>query len=165
MSHAPDTSPTPAEPAAAPEVVTLVRIPAIVTVVVGVLATIAGTIMAGGKGLLGGVLGTIVVVGFFTAGQLIVGRVLRTNPALGLNVALLVYIVQIGVLLVLLLVLKNATFFAPKIFAFTVMACVLAWVLGSIAAFVRNRQPTIVPGSAPPGFPLDAQTDDDAAAS
>ena len=86
--------------------------------------------MAGGKGLLGGLLGTVVVVGFFAAGRLIVGRVLRTNPALGLNVALLVYIVQIGVLLVLLLVLKDASFFAPKVFAFTVMACVLAWCWG-----------------------------------
>ncbi|MFI0433375.1 MAG: hypothetical protein ACH36H_09550 [Candidatus Nanopelagicales bacterium] len=157
MSTAPDTPPI--EPVAAPEVVTLVRIPALVTLVVGVIATIAGTVLAGGKGLLGGILGTVVVVGFFAAGQLIVGRVLRTNPALGLNVALLVYIVQIGVLLVLLLVLKNASFFAPKVFAFTVMACVLAWVLGSVFAFARHRQPTIVPGSAPPGFPIDADAD------
>lgn len=152
------TAPTPpsTDPAAAPEVVTLVRIPALVTIVVGIISTIVGTVMAGGKGLLGGLLGTVVVVGFFAAGQLIVGRVLRTNPALGLNVALLVYIVQIGVLLVLLLVLKDASFFAPKVFAFTVMACVLAWVLGSVVAFARNRQPTIVPGSAPPGIPLES---------
>lgn len=152
------------DPAAAPEVVTLVRIPALVTIVVGVVSTIVGTVMAGGKGLLGGLLGTVVVVGFFAAGQLIVGRVLRTNPALGLNVALLVYIVQIGVLLVLLLVLKDASFFATKVFAFTVMACVLAWVLGSVVAFARNRQPTIVPGSAPPGYPLDPPGGDGAGA-
>ena len=138
------------DPAAAPEVVTLVRIPALVTIVVGVVSTIVGTVMAGGKGLLGGLLGTVVVVGFFAAGQLIVGRVLRTNPALGLNVALLVYIVQIGVLFLLLLVLKDATFFAPKIFAITIVACALTWILAAVVGFSRSRTLYVEPGSGPP---------------
>ena len=36
-------------------------------------------------------------------------------------------------------------------FAFTVMVCVLTWVVGAIVGFTRQRQLTVVPGSGPPG--------------
>ncbi|MEI2697045.1 MAG: hypothetical protein V9E94_01425, partial [Microthrixaceae bacterium] len=65
----------------------------------------SGECSKGGKGVLAGVMGTIVVVAFFAGGHIIVGRVLRNNPAVALNAALLVYVVQIGLLFVLLALL------------------------------------------------------------
>lgn len=132
------------------ERVALVRTPSALCLGVGIVATVIGGFVAGGKGVLAGALGTLVVIAFFAGGQIVVGRVLRTNPALGLNVALLVYVVQIGVLFLLLLVLKDATFFAPKIFAVTIVACALTWILAAVVGFSRSRTLYVEPGSGPP---------------
>lgn len=136
----------------------LVRSPTIITIVVGVIATVVGGVLAGGKGVLAGALATIVVVGFFAGGQIIVGRVLRTNPAIALNTALLVYVVQIGVLFALLALLKDATFFAPKVFAFTVLVCALTWILVAVIGFARNKPLYVEPGTGPGAAPT-AQAD------
>lgn len=159
-SEGPD-SPDPVADAAASDGVALIRTPAVLCLIVGIICTVIGGVLDGGKGVLGGVLGTIVVIGFFAGGQIIVGRVLRSNPALGLNVALLVYVAQIGILFLLLLLLRNASFFAPKVFAFTVMVCVLTWVVGAIVGFTRQRQLTVVPGSGPPGGPSAGRNEPD----
>lgn len=134
----------------ASDVALLVRTPTVITIIVGIVATVIGGLADGGKGVLAGALGTIVVVLFFAGGQLVVGRVLRTNPALAMNAALLVYVVQIGVLFALLALLRNATFFAPKVFAFTVLACALTWILGAVIGFSRSRPLYVEPGSGPP---------------
>ncbi|MCB0916642.1 MAG: hypothetical protein H6525_12065 [Actinobacteria bacterium] len=134
----------------ASDVALLVRTPTVITIIVGIVATVIGGLAEGGKGVLAGALGTIVVVLFFAGGQLVVGRVLRTNPALAMNAALLVYVVQIGVLFALLALLRNATFFAPKVFAFTVLACALTWILGAVIGFSRSRPLYVEPGSGPP---------------
>lgn len=104
-----------------------------VTIAVGLVCTTVGTIMFGSKGLLAGVLGTVIAVGFFAVGQYVVARVLRNSPETAFMTALAVYMGQILVLFVLLLVLKDATFFAPKVFAATIVACALAWILSSAA--------------------------------
>ncbi len=153
------TTPTPPSddprvpPAAASrssDVALLVRTPTVITVIVGIIATIVGGVTEGGKGVLAGAMGTLVVVLFFAGGQLVVGRVLRTNPALAMNAALLVYVVQIGVLFGLLALLRNATFFAPRVFAFTVLLCALTWILGAVIGFSRSKPLYVEPGSGPP---------------
>jgi ATP synthase protein I len=131
------------------ERVALVRTPSALCLGVGIVATVIGGFVAGGKGVLAGALGTLVVIAFFAGGPG-GGMLLRTNPALGLNVALLVYVVQIGVLFLLLLVLKDATFFAPKIFAVTIVACALTWILAAVVGFSRSRTLYVEPGSGPP---------------
>ncbi|MEZ5119493.1 MAG: hypothetical protein R2686_06250 [Candidatus Nanopelagicales bacterium] len=50
-------------------------------------------------------------------------KVLASNPALGLNVALRVYMGQIGGSFILLAALRDATFFDPQVFAGTIVAC------------------------------------------
>lgn len=132
-----------------PEVIMLVRTPLFVAGTAGAIMCVVGGVLAGGKGVLAAVLGTAVVLGFFAGGQLIVGRVLRSNPALALNTALLVYVLQIGVLFVLLLLLRHATFFAPKVFAFTVLVCALAWIGAAVVGFARDKPLYVVPGSGP----------------
>ena len=67
------------------------------------------------------------MLAFFALGQMAVQKVLATNPALGLNVALGVYMGQIVVLFILLAALRNATFFDPRVFAGTIVACALVW--------------------------------------
>lgn len=134
---------------AEPEKIALIRTPAVLTAIVGVIAIVVAFFLRGAGGALGALAGLMVVLAFFAGGQYVVGRVLRTNPALGLNVALLVYVVQIGVLFVLMLLLRNATFFDTKVFAFTIMVCVLVWITGAIIGFSRTKTLTVEPGSGP----------------
>jgi len=49
------------------------------------------------------------------------------------------YLVKIGVLLVLLLVLQDATFFAPKVFAAVIVSCTLAWTFVEVWVFSRTK--------------------------
>ncbi len=117
----------------------LIAIQLVVTGVVGVAATVVCVLVAGLAGLFGGLLGTVVVLGFFGLGQLVVARTLRTNPAVALNVAMLVYLVQIVVLFVLLLLLKHVTVLAPKAFAATIFAGVIAWTASALTTMSRTR--------------------------
>lgn len=108
------------------------------TLVAGTVGTVWGVVVAGAPGLIAGVMATAVVLVFFGLGQVIVQRVLANNPALGLNVALGVYLGQVVVLFVLLLLLKDASFFDPKVFAGTIVACALVWT-GLIVAALSKR--------------------------
>jgi ATP synthase protein I len=110
-----------------------------VTLIVGLVCTIVGTIVAGGQGLLAGFLGTLIAVGFFATGQYVVGRVLQNSPETAFMTALAVYVGQILVLFVILLVLKDATFFAPKVFAATIIACTLAWIFSAASVTWRRK--------------------------
>jgi len=100
----------------------VLRRASILTAGVGVICTVIGALMFGSKGLLAGILGTVIAVAFFATGQYIVGKVLRTSPETAMMTALVVYLGQI------LLLLQDATFFAPKVFASTIIACTLAWI-------------------------------------
>ena len=77
--------------------------------------------------MIAGALGTLIVLVFFSVGQLVLGAVLKNNPQNAMMVAMALYLGKIGALLVLLLVLQDATFFAPKVFAGVIVACTLAW--------------------------------------
>jgi ATP synthase protein I len=103
------------------------RRPVTGTLIAGVLGTAIGTVVAGTPGLIAGAMATIVVLLFFGLGQLAVQKVLANNPALGLNAALGVYLGQVLVLFLILLVLRDATFFDPKVFAAVVAVCAVVW--------------------------------------
>ena len=93
-----------------------------VTVVVGVIASVIGLLVGGGKGLLGAVIATAIVVVFFSIGQFTLGAVLRNNPQMALTVALMIYLVKVGVLLVLIIIFAGTTLFDTKVFAATIVA-------------------------------------------
>jgi ATP synthase protein I len=117
----------------------ILRRATLVTLAVGVVCTVVGTVVAGPKGLIAGVLGTVIAVTFFAAGQYIVGRVLKNSPETAFMTALVVYMGQILILFVLLLLLREATFFAPKVFAATIIACAITWILASATVTWRSK--------------------------
>ena len=117
-----------------------------ITLAVGVLCAIGSWLVGGNKGLIGAVMGTVVVLLFFSIGQGILGWVLRNNPQMALMVALGVYLVKIGALFVLIVLLQDATFFNPKAFAITIVACTLAWTTAEIWVFGRTKVLYVEPG-------------------
>ena len=119
---------------------------------VGVIATVIGGLVAGTPGVLAGVLGTVIVVVFFSIGQFILGSVLRRNPAMAMTVAMTTYLVKIGVLLGLLLLLKEATAFNPKVFGLTILCCTLTWTIAEVWVFSRAKVLYVDPTQTlPPG--------------
>lgn len=111
----------------------------VLTLVVGIIATVVGTVIDSRQGFIGGVLGTVIVLLFFSIGQLVVGNTLRNNPQMALTVALTTYLVKIGVLLVLLLALQGTTAFNTKVFAMTIVACTIAWTVAEVWVFSSTK--------------------------
>jgi ATP synthase protein I len=123
---------------------------ALATLVVGAVATVVGTVLQGGKGLIAGALGTVIVIVFFSAGQAVLSAVLKNHPENALMVAMGIYLAKIGVLLVLLLVLQDATFFAPKVFAATIVAGTLAWTFVELWVYSHTKVLYVDPAPSDP---------------
>ncbi|MEZ5114742.1 MAG: hypothetical protein R2737_00625 [Candidatus Nanopelagicales bacterium] len=118
---------------------------------VGVVAVVIGAVVAGGGGAVGAALGTVLVLVFFSVGQVVLGRVLRSNPQMAMTVALTLYLVKIGVLFMLLVLFQDTTAFDTKVFALTILACTLAWTVGEVWVFSRTKVLYVEPGSGPQG--------------
>ena len=127
----------------------MLRSAGVATLLVGIVGTVIGAVVAGSQGVIAGALGTLIVLVFFSVGQLVLGAVLRNNPQNALMVAMALYLVKIGALLVLLLVLQDATFFAPKVFAGVIVACPLAWTFVEVWVFSRTKVLYVDPAGAP----------------
>lgn len=117
----------------------MMRRAGLITVAVGAMCTVIGFFVAGSKGLIGGLMGAVIVLVFFSAGQALVGRTIKNNPQMALTVALTVYLVKIGILFVLLLLLQDATWFNTKVFAVTIVACTIAWTVAEVWVYSGTK--------------------------
>lgn len=119
----------------------VLRVSIPVTVVVGVVAAVIGALVAAdpGKAVLGAAIGTLIVVAFFTVGQVVVGAVLRSAPQMAMSVALMVYLLKIGVLFIFIILFQGTTAFDTKVFALTIVACTLAWTIAEVWIFARTK--------------------------
>lgn len=89
-----------------------------------------------------------IVLIFFTIGQIALDAVLRKNPTLAMTVAMLLYLVKIGVLFILLLVFKDTTSFDTKVFAATILVETLVWTGSEVWAFATAKVFYVTPNSA-----------------
>lgn len=128
---------------------------AIPTAIVGIIVSVASSATKGSQGLIGAALGAAIVVIFFTIGQVVLNRVIKTNPTMAMTVAMTMYLVKIAVLFGLLLVFKNTTAFDTKVFALSVLACTLAWTMAEVWAFGTQKVLYVEPGSGPDYTPTD----------
>lgn len=113
------------------------------TVIVGLITVSVLFITQGGFAGRSAVLGAILVLLFFSFGQYVVGRVLATNPELGLAVAMVVYLTQLGVLLILIRVLRDVNWLDGRAFGIAIIAGTLAWTLGSVVMLSRHKTTVI----------------------
>lgn len=111
----------------------------VLTVVAGAIITVIAGVIAGSAGVIGAIFATVVVVIFFSAGQLTLGKVLRTNPELAMSVALVIYLAKIGILFVLIILFSDTTLFDTKVFAMTVVICTLVWTAAEVWIFARTK--------------------------
>ncbi|MGW1009192.1 hypothetical protein ACWD4X_03960 [Streptomyces termitum] len=109
------------------------------TAAVGVIATVISGIVAGGKGAIGAVLGTLVVLLFMGIGMLVLQRTAKKLPQLFQAMGLLLYTTQLLVLFVFLALLKGTTVFDFKAFAFTLLAATMVWVAAQARAYMKAK--------------------------
>jgi ATP synthase protein I len=128
----------------------ILRGAALPTALVGLVIAGISALAVDSRAALGAVLATIIVVVFFTIGQVILAYVLRTNPMMGMSVALLLYLVKIGVLLGLLILLSGSTTFNTRVFALTILICTLVWTAAEVWIFSRTKVLYVEPDDVPP---------------
>ena len=117
------------------------------TTVVGILFAIGSTIFTdaqAGYAALGGMALTLV---FFVFGQYIIGRVLLTKHEIGLGVAMIVYLTQLIVLLVLIKLLRDAPWLDGKSFGISILASTLSWTACSVWVMAKHKNVVIEPVS------------------
>ena len=119
----------------------------LLTVLVGAVITVFAAFISGSAGIIGAIFATVVVVVFFSAGQLTLGKVLRTNPELAMSVALVIYLAKIGILFVLIILFSDTTLFDTKVFAMTVVLCTLVWTAAEVWIFARTKVLYVDPGA------------------
>ncbi|PVC73327.1 hypothetical protein [Streptomyces sp. CS081A] len=117
------------------------------TAAVGAVATVVSGVVAGGKGALGGVVGTLVVILFMGIGQLVLQRTAKSLPHLFQAMGLMLYTAQLLVLFIFLALLKNTTLFDFKAFAFTLLAATVVWVAAQARAYMKAKISYIDPGN------------------
>ena len=129
----------------------ILRAAALPTLLAGVIATVIGAITRGTPGAWGAIIGTLVVLLFFSVGQYALGVILDNNPQMALSAALALYLVKVGVLFGFIIAFKNTTLFDPKVFGMTVLACTLVWTIAEVWALGRTRMLVVEPGTGPGG--------------
>lgn len=112
---------------------------AIPTAVAGAIATAISAVVVGSKGLIGALFATLLVLAFFAFGQVALERLTRNNPQMLMAAALLVYTTQILLVGIVLAVFKNTTLFDTKVFAFTLLGCVLIWTGFQVRAGMKAK--------------------------
>jgi len=120
---------------------------AIPTAVAGVVALAISTALVGSKGLIGALFATLLVLGFFSFGQVALDRLTRNNPQMLMPAALLVYTTQILLVAVVLAVFKSTTLFDTKVFGFTLLGCALIWTGFQVRAGMKAKIYYVQPDS------------------
>ena len=117
----------------------IIRGAAIPTAVAGAVALAISTAVVGSKGLIGSLFATLLVMAFFSFGQLALERLTKDNPQMLLGAGLFVYTTQILLVGIVLAVFKDTTLFDTKVFGFTLLGCALIWTAFQVRAALKAK--------------------------
>ncbi|MER6714073.1 hypothetical protein [Streptomyces sp. NPDC000877] len=120
---------------------------AVPTAVVGAVAAVVSGVVVGGKGAIGAVVATLVVILFMGIGLYVLQRTAKSLPHLFQAMGLMLYAAQILLLFVFMAAFKNTTLFHPKAFALTLVAGTLAWIAAQARAHMKAKILYVEPDS------------------
>ncbi|MEX3103100.1 hypothetical protein DF268_39290 [Streptomyces sp. V2] len=112
---------------------------AVPTAAAGAIAAVVSGVVAGGKGAIGAVVATVVVVLFMGIGLYVLQRTAKTLPHLFQSMGLMLYAAQILLLFVFMAMFKNTTLFNPRAFAITLVVATLAWIAAQTRAHMKAK--------------------------
>jgi ATP synthase protein I len=124
---------------------------AIIAAPVGVVATAVSAVLAGEKGLMGGLVAVAVVGIFFAFGSWALMTMTAERPQVAMAAGMLVYAVQILMIGVFIVVFRDTTLFNGKAFGLTLLVTALSWVGGQVKQSLTSRMLYVDPvPSVPP---------------
>lgn len=112
---------------------------AVPTAAVGAIAAAVSGVVAGGKGAIGAVVATLVVILFMGLGLYVLQRTAKSLPHLFQAMGLLLYTTQILLLFIFVAVFKDTSLFNPKAFAIALVATTLAWIGAQARAQMKAK--------------------------
>ncbi|MFI2208411.1 hypothetical protein [Streptomyces sp. NPDC020141] len=113
----------------------------------GVIAAVVSAVVVGGKGALGAIIGTLVVIGFMGIGMVVLQRTAKSLPHLFQAMGLMLYMAQLLLLFMLMAVFKDTTAFDFKAFAFSLLAATIVWVAAQARYFMKAKIMYVEPES------------------
>jgi ATP synthase protein I len=124
---------------------------AIIAAPVGVVATAVSAVLAGEKGLMGGLVAVAVVGIFFAFGSWALMTMTAERPQVAMAAGMLVYAVQILMIGVFIVVFRDTTLFNGRAFGLTLLVTALSWVGGQVKQSLTSRMLYVDPvPSVPP---------------
>ncbi|MEU1177534.1 hypothetical protein ABZ464_07775 [Streptomyces sp. NPDC005820] len=121
---------------------------AVPTVAAGAIAAVVSGVVAGGKGAIGAVVGTVIVIAFMGIGLYVLQRTAKSLPQLFQMMGLMLYAAQILLLFVFMAAFKNTTLFNPRAFAITLVVTTIAWIAAQTRAHMKAKILYVEPDSA-----------------
>ncbi|MEV6565402.1 hypothetical protein [Streptomyces kronopolitis] len=118
------------------------------TLALGAVAVGVSVAVAGAKGALGAVVGTLLVALVMGVGLLVLQKTAKSLPQLFQMMGLLLYTTQILFVLVFLIVFKDTTLFDTKAFAFTLLGATLVWIAAQTHGHMKAKTLYVEPDSA-----------------
>ncbi|MBT2524744.1 hypothetical protein J7E91_04680 [Streptomyces sp. ISL-99] len=112
---------------------------AVPTAAAGAIAVAVSGVVAGGKGAVGAVVGTLVVILFMGIGLLVLERTAKSMPQLFQAMGLMLYTAQLLLLFIFVAVFKNTTLFNPRAFAITLIVATVVWVAAQIRVHMKAK--------------------------
>ncbi|MET9361325.1 hypothetical protein ABZX93_10465 [Streptomyces sp. NPDC006632] len=126
---------------------------ALPTAAAGAVATLVSGVVVGGKGAVGAIVATLVVILFMGVGLVVLERTAKSLPHLFQAMGLMLYTAQLLVLFIFVAVFKHTTLFNPKCFAATLVALTLVWIGAQARAHMKAKilyvEPDTTEGSKP----------------
>jgi ATP synthase protein I len=123
----------------------IVRRSIVTSAAVAAVMIVVSLALGGAKGLLGAVLGTALVAGFFAISVLAVSRAARRSPQAMMITAMTTYIVKILLLLFFVVRFAGTTVFSSRLFGLTALVCILAWSASQVYWSMRLKAPYVEP--------------------
>ncbi len=117
----------------------MLRTAGFLTGMFGIAAVVLGSVFAGSEGFIGALFGAVLVIVFFSVGQIVIAGVMKNAPEMAMTAALLTYLVKIGVLFVIIILFADTTAFNTKVFALTVVACTIAWTVAEVWVYGKTK--------------------------
>ena len=117
------------------------------TAAAGAVAAVVSGVVAGGKGAIGAVVATLVVILFMGLGLYVLQRTAKSLPHLFQAMGLMLYAAQILLLFIFLAAFKNTTLFNPRAFAFTLLGTTLVWIAAQTRAHMKAKILYVEPDS------------------
>ncbi|MFD4629404.1 hypothetical protein ACFVYR_07235 [Streptomyces sp. NPDC058284] len=120
---------------------------AVPTAAVGAIVAAVSGVVAGGKGAVGAVVGTLVVIVFMGLGMFVLQRTAKSLPQLFQAMGLMLYVAQLLLLLIFVGLFKDTDLFNPKAFALALVIATVVWMIGQARSHMKAKILYVEPDS------------------